>query len=500
MLIVIVLYTEFATMQYTMVTAALPKMATAFPSVGANISWAVIILGIVGASVTPLLTKASDIWGKKLVFLVCGLLFVIGCLICALTSDWTLFLIGRGISATGVASQFIAYGLVRDLMPRRYVPIGIGMIGAGVGFSGALAPIIGGLLIEHFSWRSMFWFLIAYTVVLTPLVMWLVPETRLKVRERIDVAGAGLLCGGALLTLLYLDNGQSWGWGKPSALVWLIVGLLLLVAFFVVESRISRPFMDMKLLASPKVSLVLVMAFFGIAITAVLQVALSYLTQTPSAGQLTRELASGAAATVHLPASAVRVALDPDYSYGSGFSMLQFALHIALWIGVMSVIFGPIAGLLARRVGTRIPAIIGFTLLTLVGVGFALLHYSWHTYLLLTIVVGISFGFVNFALPNLIVEAVPAEQQGISAGILGVTMSLSSSVAVAITTAILNNNPVRAQLDIGGHRSVTVVPQVFASHGYQQSFWVMLGATVIALIIAVLIRFGRTPATGGAHG
>ncbi|WP_280268900.1 hypothetical protein [Nocardia wallacei] len=48
-------------------------------------------------------------------FLTCGVLFLIGCAICAVTSDWLLFLFGRGLQATAV----ISYGLIRDLMPRR---------------------------------------------------------------------------------------------------------------------------------------------------------------------------------------------------------------------------------------------------------------------------------------------------------------------------------------------------------------------------------------------
>lgn len=501
-LLVIVLYTEIAPLQYTMVAAALQKMTATFPTVGGNINWAVIILGLVGASATPVLGKASDIWGKKRMLLVCGVLFLAGCVICASTSNWTIFLIGRGLSAFAIATQFISYGLVRDLLPRKYVPIGLGFIGTGVGFSGVAAPLIGGVLVDHFDWRSMFWFLAIFTIVLTPLVIFLVPESTVRLRDRIDPFGAVLLSAGALLTLLYLDNGQNWGWTRATSLLWLIVGLLLLVSFVVVERRVSRPIMDMRLLLNPKVSVVLLMTVIGMGITAVQPLALGYMTQTPNSETLRGQIAEGAAAHAQaaghpIPRDMIRVFLDPGYSYGNGYGMVQYAVHIGMWAGVLGMIVGPFAGALIRRIGGRIPAIIAFALLTVSAIGFAVSQYSLVTYLVLYILSGIAFGFLYAALPSLIVEAVPPEQQGISSGMLGVTTSLGTGAAMAVTTALLNNNPVVAHIDIAGHTTTQVIPQVFADRGYTDSFWVMVGTTAVALVIAVLMRHGRRPATGG---
>ncbi|WP_067887970.1 MFS transporter [Nocardia vaccinii] len=503
-LIVIVLYTEVVPLQYTMVSAALQKMTKTFSTVGGNINWAVIILGLVGAAATPLIGKASDAWGKKKLFLATGVCFFVGCVICALTSNWTIFLIGRGLAAFSIASQVVAYGLIRDLIPRKYIPLGVGMIGAGLGFSGAIAPLIGGFLVDHFEWRAMFWFLAAFTLMLTPLVIWVVPETKLRVRERFDPFGAILLSAGALFTLLYLDNGQTWGWGRPSALAWLIGGLVMLALFVVVEFRVSRPIMDMKLLVNPKVSLTLLMTAFGVGITAVQPLALGYMTQTPNVDGLRENVVQGVVAQAHqmtgmtLPASLVHVNFDPGYTYGNGFSMLGYALHVGIWAGLLGMVVGPFAGAMARRLGARIPAILAFSILTISGIGFVVFHYSWITYLVLYLLAGIGFGCFYAAGPNLIMDAVPQEQQGISAGMLGVTMSMGSAICMAVTTALLNNHPVKAHIDVMGHSTVQTIPQVFADRGYTLSFWVVLATTIVALIIAVLMRHGRSPATGGA--
>lgn len=504
-LVVIVLYCEVVPLQYTMVSAALQKMTKTFSHVGGNINWAVIILGLVGAGATPLLGKASDIWGKKKMFLLCGILFFLGCVVCALTTNWTVFLFGRGLAAFSVASQVVAYGLIRDLIPRKYIPLGVGMIGAGLGFSGAVAPLIGGVLVDHFQWPAMFWFLAAFSLVLTPVVMFVVPETKLRVRERIDPFGAVLLSAGAVFTLLYLDNGQNWGWGRPSALAWLIAGLLMLVLFVVVEFRVAKPIMDMRLLFNPKVSMVLLMTAFGVSFTAVMPLALGYMTQTPNADGLRQSIVQGAVAQAHqmpgapnLPPSLVHVTFDPGYSYGNGFDMVQYALHVGIWAGLVGMVVAPLAGMLTRRIGARIVAIAGFVVLTATALGFVFLPYSWENYLLLSLIGGIGFGCFYAAGPNLIIEAVPQQQQGISSGMLGVTMSLGSAAGLAITTALLNNNPVRAHIEVMGHSTVQTIPQVFAGRGYTESFWVALGMTVVALVVAIAMRHGRRPATGGA--
>lgn len=505
-LAVIVLFTEVAPLQYIMIAAALQKLTSTFASVGANLTWAIIIPGLVGAAVSPLIGKMSDVWGKKRVLLTCGVAFAAGCLIDALTRSWVLFLIGRGFQALAVTVLIIAYGLIRDLMPRKYVPLALGIATGGAGFSGVIAPIVGGFLVDHYGWPAMFWFLGIYVLVMTPVVMFVVPESKLRVKERINPAGAVLLCAGTLLTLLYLDKGQGWGWGRPTALAWLLTGLALLVLFFLIESRASSPLMDMKLFRHPRVSLVLLMGLFGSAIFAVQAYALGYMTQSPSASQLTGAITQGVVSRIRqqtgavVPASAVHVTLNPGYSYGNGFSLLQYAVHLGIWAGAISVVFAPLAGALARRRGPRTPAIFAFALTTALGVVYALAipSYNWVFFLVLTLVFGIGYAFGGTALPTFIVEGVPAEQQGISIGMLGVVLGMAGAIGLAIVTALLNANPVKAHINVLGHSTTQVIPQVFANRGYVAGFWVLAGMTLVALVIAVVMRHGRTPATGGA--
>lgn len=500
----IVLYTEVFPLQAAMVGAGVQKITKSFQGVGANISWTMIIVALVGASTTPLLGKMADIWGKRRLFLTCGALFIVGSVICALTSNWVLFLVGRGLSAATIALQVIAYGLLRDLLPRKYVALGLGASATGLGFSALLGPIVAGYLVDNFDWRAMFWFLAAFSLVMTPVVRLVVPESTLRVKERLDLFGAALLAAGVALVLIYLDKGQGWGWSRTTTLAWVMGGIVLLGLFFVVELRARRPIMNMKLLVSPKMGAVLILGFLGAGILQLQAYSVGYMTQVPPARDLKTTVAHGVVDQAHhlagvtLPMSAVHVALDPGYTYGSGFSLLQFAVRMGILLGVFAMIFGPIGALLARRIGARIPAIAALLIMGADGAAYAAVSYSWITFAVLNAIFGVGVGLFYSSSTILLVDAVPQEEQGIGAGMFGVVQSIGAALILAVSTAVLNDSPVTAHIDVMGHSITRAIPQIFADRGYTISFWIAAGASALGVATALVMRHGRQPTTSGA--
>ncbi|MEV6073294.1 MFS transporter [Nocardia sp. NPDC052001] len=538
MLAVIVLFTEISPMQYVMVSAALRQIAPSFPDQGANINWAIIVFGVVGAAVSPLIGKLSDIWGKKRLFLVCGVLFLIGTAVCAVTSNWGLFLLGRALEATAIATTVVSYGLIRDLMPRRLVPVGLGIASTGLGVSALIGPLIGGYITDHTSWRGMFWFLFIFTLIMIPLLIVGVPETKLRTPQRLDTLGVVLLGGGATLTLIYLDKGQDWGWLRPTTLAWLIGGLALLALFPIVEIRARQPIMDMKLLFTPRVSVVLFIALLGSLMIGVQSYGPAYMIQSPPASEIVAqakaatydqvksqalaqaqaqaeaqakaalppgaELPPGAVhvpedlVLAQLPPDMVQVQLNPGYSYGEGFSLMRFATHVTLPQSLIAMLFGFLGGLWIRRVGGRRPLVVALAVFVGTGIAYAALGHGWVTMAVIGAVTGVGFALYYATMPNLIVEAVPAEQQGISSGMLGVMQAMGVAIGIAIATAFLNANPVVAEVTVAGRPAVTQeIPLIFADRGYEISFYFVVITSAIALIGALIMKAGRTPATGG---
>ncbi|MEV4235992.1 MFS transporter [Nocardia sp. NPDC050408] len=67
----------------------------------------------------------------------------------------------------------------------KYVPIGLALIGTGVGCTGVVGPLLGGVLVDSFGWRALFWFVAAFVLVLTPLLLTVVPESPGRVPDRV---------------------------------------------------------------------------------------------------------------------------------------------------------------------------------------------------------------------------------------------------------------------------------------------------------------------------
>ncbi|MCW2930602.1 MAG: transporter [Actinomycetia bacterium] len=502
-LVALVLYSEVAPMQLGAVSIIVPKIATSFPGAGAGVTWGVTIVGIAGGATMALLGKLGDKIGKKRVTLLSGLLFLIGALLCVLTSSWPLFLIGRALGGASWAMTAVEYGLVRDLMPRKWIPISVGVIGTGFGIGGVVTPLIVGTLTAHYSWRSVFWFLVIYVVVTTPIVMLCVPESPFRVKQRFDIVGAVLFGAGVGLVLLYVSEGSSWGWGNISALAYLIGGLIAVLAFIGWELRTPEPMMELHLLRAPKVSIPMAAAFLITMSITALSITIAYMFETPTAPVLKGEILAGAAAQAKAPVSTVAqfITFRGDLSYANGFSVLQMAVHITIWTALFGMLFGILGGWLCRKIGARIPLIISGASLMVACALWIQWHTTWQEQLSIGLLYGVCFGFYYAANPNLLMDAVPANRQGISSGMLAVFGSIGTSVGTAIFTAIVAAHPFQtvATNPLTHKTVVTSVPGVYANSGYSLVY-VVIGVVpaALTLLIALALRTGRTPARGGA--
>jgi MFS family permease len=498
----LVLISEIIPLQNLMIGFAIPKIATGFPQAGAAVTWAGTISGVVGGATIAFVGKLGDVWGKKRVVALATLLFLAGTLICALTDNWPLFLAGRGIGAVGAGIAAVEYGLVRDLMPRRWIPICVAVLGTGFGLSAVAGPLIVGALTDHYSWRSIFWFMLVYTCAALALFLLAVPESPLRVRSRLDTPGALLFGAGIGLSLIYLSEGSSWGWGTMSNLGYLIAGLACLAAFLVWETRTEQPMMELRLLRAPKFLFLMLISLLAFGVFSVISVAVPYMFETPKAAVLNNELLAGVAAQAHTTVAALApfVHFRGDISYASGFSILQLAVHVSIWTSLFGMIFGPIGGHLARRIGTRLPLIISLlAFLTASGL-WVEWHKTWQEQVSIGLAFGLAFGFFFAAAPNLLMDTVPAQRQGISAGMFAVFGSIGTAITTALFTAIVAAHPYQMVItEPTGGTLAKDIPQVYDNSAYSLVYLLLgVAPTAIALVLALALRTGRTPARGGA--
>ncbi|AHH18930.1 major facilitator superfamily transporter [Nocardia nova SH22a] len=520
-ILAIVASTEIVPFHFTFIGLTARYIGQSFPEQSAGqLTWLTTLYSLVGGVAVPVFGKLSDLVGKKKVILFCLVLSIIGCAIDAMTSSWTLMLVGRGLQGLAFPAIFVSYGLIRDLAPRRYLNMAIALAGGGTGVGAILGPVIGGVLTDHYSWRSLFWFCVIWTVVtILPLALF-VPETKLRAKVKIDLLGALLLGTGIAGVLIYLSNGSTWGWGQLSALSWLIGGVILLVLFYAWELFTPEPIMDPKLLRAPRFGGILVAAFLSVGIMQGLSYAMGYLAETPggAAGDaVKKQIVDGAAAQAAQQASEqMHMQIPPSmvtqyFSVGGtlpGFNLtlLQFTMQTMLGLAVVYVLVAPLCGWMSTRIGLLKPYLAS-TVAFLVGcLLFAWFHDHVWQMALIALVIGIGAGAYLGTLPNMVVEAVPQEQQGISAGMYGAFNSFGTAAATAAVAAIMSANPLILHINAPGHvedRKLNTGPMAQLPDGaaYTDIFYLFAGAAAVALVLAlVLLRFYNRPSTGAtAH-
>jgi MFS family permease len=500
-LVMLALYSEVVPFQYAMSAVLTPLVGKSFPAAGDNVTWMITIIGVVGGGTMALVAKMADIWGKKRMLLSCSAVFFAGSVLCATTTSWPLFLTGRGLQAMALGMSALCYSLVRDIMPRSWIPISIGFIGTGLGVSAVAGPMIAGALTDHYSWRSIFWFLAIYKVVVIPAFVAIVPDSPLRIRQRLDVVGGILIGVGVAGILVYVSQGQSWGWSTPSCYAYLIGGLAILAAFVAWENRTTDPMMDLALLRQPRVAMILAISFFVTAVLVVQGFLAAYMFLTGK-DVVEQAVIAGASQKTHVPVSIVQqfVHFRGDLSYAKGFTVWQLSVHILIFMSISAMIVGPLGGMWARRSGPRRPLLAGVLALLASTALLSAWHNTWPEQAAMAVLFGIGYGFFFGSMPNMIIDNVPREQQAVSAGMMAVLGAIGTAFASAVLTAVLVRHPFQlVATPPGGKPIVSNIPQVYTNSGYGQAYLVVgVGSCVIALVLVLLLKAGRTASRGGA--
>jgi EmrB/QacA subfamily drug resistance transporter len=246
-----------AVLDQTILATALPTIATDLGSL-ADVSWVVTAYVVAAAAATPLWGKLGDRHGRKRLLEASLAMFLGASALCGLAQDLTLLVIARaiqGIAAGGLMA--LAYAAVGDLVTPRERGRYQGYITATFAIATVVGPLLGGLIVEHASWRWVFY-------VNLPLGLLALAGLRLRlpapVSERpahaLDVAGAALLASAtAALMLACIWGGTRYAWGSP-AIVGLIGAFVVLSGALVArERRTADPIVPLELLRSRAVAI-----------------------------------------------------------------------------------------------------------------------------------------------------------------------------------------------------------------------------------------------------
>ncbi len=436
-LITVMLASFLGRLDGTVVNLALPKMISDFGITVSQASWISTAYIIANAIFVPVFGKLGDLIGKKPLYLFGIVGFVIASVFAGLSTSLPQMIIFRILQAITVSIDYpLALSIIaftfEDKAKRAQA---MGLWSAVFGVAAVFGPLVGGPLIDTFSWRSVFYINVPFGIVATFMAWRFIEEPVQKIKgiKNFDVFGS-IILGLALGSLVYvLDQGQSWGWTSFNSILTFLVSVSSFILFIFIEKRQIEPVVDLKFFKIPEFTISMIASFItfmgligGLFLLPIfVQGYLQY--DVTKTGYLFIPMALGM-----LPAAQVGARLSikyqPRYVVAAGLIWASFALFLFSGID---------------------------------------LTWSFFHLALLLFALALGLGMTFAPLTNAAIAKVPMHEVGVASSVLALFRNIAGAFGVAIFATILTNSANSAIFDVQKYTVInTTDPATLAKIAY----------------------------------
>jgi DHA2 family multidrug resistance protein-like MFS transporter len=243
------------TMDVTVLHLAVPTLTADLRPSPSQLLWIIDIYGFLLAGLLITMGNLGDRIGRRRLLTMGAAAFAGASTMAALSTSAAMLIAARAI--LGVAGATLApstLSLIRNMFhdPAQRTTA-IGVWGTSFAAGGAIGPLVGGLLLAHFGWSSVFWLPVPVMVLLVLVARWLLPEFRDPDAGRLDLGGAGLSIS-SVLAVIYGLKRLAQGGGGALAVGAMAVGLALGAGFVRRQRRSPDPLVDLHLFQVPAFS------------------------------------------------------------------------------------------------------------------------------------------------------------------------------------------------------------------------------------------------------
>lgn len=236
----------------TVLTVALPTLATSLHATTGELQWFVVAYSLVFAAAMVPGGMLGDRIGRKRTLLVALAVFGLGSLSCAYASSSGQLIAARALLGLGAA---VVTPMILSVLPVLFTeaerPKAIATIMAATMLGYPIGPILGGWLLDNAWWGWVFLMNVPVTLIAMLSVAWLVPESRASQPRGFDPVGIVASSAGlSALTYGVIEAGDR-GWTDGTAFTWIVAGVVMLAGFVGWEQRSAEPLVDLGLFRSP---------------------------------------------------------------------------------------------------------------------------------------------------------------------------------------------------------------------------------------------------------
>lgn len=437
----------------TIVNLALPKIIKDFGITVSQAGWIGTAYIIANAIFVPIFGKLGDLMGRKPLYIAGIVGFTLSSMLAGLSFNLQSMLFFRILQAITVSIDYpialsiIAYTFEDKGQRAQAMGLWSAIFAAAVVFG----PLLGGPLIDYFSWRAVFYINIPLGIVGTLMAFKFIEEPVKKIKglKNFDITGA-LLLGLSLGTLvLVLDQGQTWGWLSIKSLITYLIAATSMVAFILVENVAKEPVVDLKFFKIPTFSAAIITSFISF---------------------------MGMIGGLFILPIFIQNYL--------GYSVTKTGiLFIPMAIGLMFT--APLGGKLSTKIEPRFLTAFGMFWAAMVMYLFTGIDIKWSgfdiAWRLFLLAAGLGLGLAP--LTNATTSTVPLREVGVASSVLALARNIAGAFGIAIFATILTNSTTSNFIALQKHTVINLQsPLLF------QQIMTLIGIKAIIISFADVFR------------